>query len=58
MSCIFEFVFREVLFGEVTKGGVGVFRGVLVFPRAVCLVVLLAENAFELVFAYLSGSLH
>ena len=58
VSCIFEFVFGEVLFGEVTEGGVGVFRGMLVFPRAVRLVVLPAENAFELIFAYLSGSLH
>lgn len=48
---VFEFVLRDVFSGEVAEGGVGVLGGVLVLPWFVGFVVLLPEDALELVFA-------
>ena len=48
---IFDSLFGEVLFGEVSERTVRVFRCVLIFPWLVGLVVLLVEDSFELVLA-------
>ena len=58
MGRVLEFVFGQVLLREVAEGGVGVFGSVVIFPGAVGLVVLLAQDALELVFAYFSRCLH
>lgn len=51
---IFESLLGHVLLGEVAEGTVGVLRRVLVLPRFVGLVVLLAKDALELVLTCVS----
>jgi len=42
-------LFRKMLFGEISKRTVRIFGGVLIFPGFVCLIVLLVQNALELI---------
>jgi hypothetical protein len=49
---LLDFLLGKVLLGEVAEGRVRVLGGVLVFPGFVGLVGLLAEDVFELVFAW------
>jgi hypothetical protein len=58
MRGIFEFVFGEILSGEIAEGTVGVFGCILVFPWLVGLVVLLAEDSLELVLTCIEQNLH
>lgn len=46
---IFDSLFWEVLFGEVSEGTVRIFRSILIFPWFVGFVVLLVEDAFKLI---------
>ncbi len=48
---VFEFVLGDVFLGEVSEGRVRVLRCILVLPWLVGLIVLLAEDAPQLVFA-------
>ena len=55
---VFEFFFGDVFSGEVSEGRVWVFGGVMVFPGFEALIVLLGDDAFELVFAWVFWELH
>ena len=48
---VLEFFFGDVFSGEVSEGRVWIFGGVMVFPGFEALIVLLGDDAFELVFA-------
>ena len=49
--CFFELLLGDILLWKVSKGTVRVFRGKLVLPWLIGLVVLLQEDSFELVLA-------
>ena len=55
---VLESVLGEVLLGEVSEGAVWVFGRVMVFPGFVALVVLFADDAFELVLAWVGWGIH
>jgi hypothetical protein len=46
---ILELLLGNVLLGEISKGTMGVLGSVLIFPRLIRLVVLLADDSLELV---------
>jgi len=58
VECLFDFVFGDVFFGEVSEGRMGVFGGVLVFPWFIGFVVLLSKYVFELVFTCVEWGVH
>lgn len=51
MFLVLNFIFGEILSGEVTEGAVGVFRGVVIFPWFIVFIVRSAEETFKLVLA-------
>ena len=51
MMSLFHFIFRDILFGEISERTMRVFRCIVVFPRFIGFIVLLEEESFELVLA-------
>ena len=58
MSRLLEFVLGDVLFGEVAKGRMWVFRCVWVLPRLVGFIVLPSEDVLQLIFAWMERGVH
>ena len=46
-----DFIFREILIGEISEGTVGVFWSVVIFPWFIVFIIGSAEEAFELILA-------
>ena len=58
MLLLFDSVLGKVFLREIAEAAVGVFRGVVIFPGFVGFIVLLQEDTFELILAWIGYELH
>jgi hypothetical protein len=58
MLLLFDSVFGKVFLGEISEATVRVFRCMIIFPGFIGFIVLLQEDTFELILAWIRYEIH